>query len=118
MKYTLVREGDSQWINSPSNGGECCQTKADTVEELNRLYEEVSELRSRTSVSMGVGNGSGKLFVYGDLESIQAAQAIVLRAERMSARVEELQKEVWALKSHNARLIDSNIEAWGRVDEG
>lgn len=43
-KYTLVHEGLSQWINSPNNGGECCQTWADTVDELNRLLARIKRL--------------------------------------------------------------------------
>ena len=44
-KYTLVHEGLSQWINSPNNGGECCQTWADTVDELNRLLARIKRLK-------------------------------------------------------------------------
>jgi len=43
-KYTLVHEGLNQWINSPNNGGECCQTWADTVDELNRLLARIKRL--------------------------------------------------------------------------
>jgi len=43
-KYTLVHEGLSQWINSPNNGGDCCQTWADTVDELNRLLARIQRL--------------------------------------------------------------------------
>ena len=43
-KYTLVHEGLGQWINSPNNGGECCQTWADTVDELNRLLDRIKRL--------------------------------------------------------------------------
>lgn len=43
-KYTLVHEGLSQWINSPNNSGECCQTWADTVDELNRLLAHIKRL--------------------------------------------------------------------------
>ena len=42
--YTLVHEGLSRWINLPNNGGECCQTYADTVDELNRLLARVKRL--------------------------------------------------------------------------
>lgn len=43
-KYTLIHEGLNQWINSPNNGGECCQTWADTVDELNRLLARINRL--------------------------------------------------------------------------
>ena len=42
--YTLVREGLDQWINSPDNGGECCQTSHETVDELNRLIIRIKRL--------------------------------------------------------------------------
>lgn len=43
-KYVLVRENGEQWINSPNNGGECCETKAETVVELNRLLARIKRL--------------------------------------------------------------------------
>lgn len=43
-KYTLVQEGLDQWISSPNNGGECCQTNAETVDELNRLLARIKRL--------------------------------------------------------------------------
>ena len=42
--YTLVQEGLDQWINSPDNGGECCQTSRETVDELNRLINRIKRL--------------------------------------------------------------------------
>ena len=43
-RYTLVREGLDQWINSPNNSGECCQTTAETVNEMNRLLDQIKRL--------------------------------------------------------------------------
>ena len=43
-KYVLVRENGEHWINSPNNGGECCETKAETVVELNRLLARIKRL--------------------------------------------------------------------------
>ena len=42
--YTLVREGSDQWIKHPNNGGECCQTNSETVDELNRLLTRIKRL--------------------------------------------------------------------------
>jgi hypothetical protein len=39
----------SQWINSPNNGGECCQTWADTVDELNHLLARIKRLEEALS---------------------------------------------------------------------
>ena len=51
-KYTLVHEGLSQWINSPNNGGECCQTWADTVDELNHLLARIKRLEEAVSIAL------------------------------------------------------------------
>ena len=54
------------------------------------LISEVERLRAITSTCMGVGDGSGNLFVHGDYDSIKAAQAIVFRMERLKAENEAL----------------------------
>ena len=61
-KYTLVHEGLSQWINSPNNGGECCQTWADTVDELNRLLARIKRLKEAGDaiVDHNIGCGCGQ----------------------------------------------------------
>lgn len=51
-----------------------CATSHALLEEIRTLQ---TTLDSR-SVSMGVGSGDGNLFVYGDYESIKAAQALIL----------------------------------------
>jgi len=53
-KYTLVHEGLSQWINSPNNGGDCCQTWADTVDELNRLLARIKRLEDCAETAWGI----------------------------------------------------------------
>lgn len=45
--YHVIKEGDIAWIASPNNGGECCASREDTVEELNRLLRERNALASR-----------------------------------------------------------------------
>lgn len=58
--------------------------------EYARVYGPADIERATGTTCMGVGDGSGKLFVYGDYESIKAAQAIVLRlaeAEQWNARL-------------------------------
>lgn len=76
-EYTLVHEGLSQWINSPNNGGECCQTYADTVDELNRLLARIKRLEDvvndphalwanwlRGDVKLPVGIGDVRQYQY------------------------------------------------------
>lgn len=49
------------------------------LDEVERLQAELERLRAITSTAMGVGDGSGRLFVYGDYDSIKAAQRLILR---------------------------------------
>jgi len=86
------------------------------MNEKNELYAQVKILREKTSTTMGVGSGDGKLFVYGDYESIKAAQAIVLENERLVKQKESLLEQ-------NRELIDNQTStserqrsnAWGEV---
>lgn len=57
--------------------------------EIEKLRNEVERLKSMTAVTMGVGQGDGKLFVHGDYESIKAAQDIVLERDKLRKEVEE-----------------------------
>ncbi len=49
--------------------------------ETSALRAELDALKLKTRYRMGVGDGAGQLFVYGDYDSIKAAQRTVLRAE-------------------------------------
>lgn len=53
-----------------------------------------------TAVTMGVGRGDGNLFVHGDYDSIKAAQALVIRAERL----EKALKDIRSLSSINSAM--------------
>lgn len=53
------------------------------TKELDAVRAERDELELKTGVCMGVGTGAGNLFVYGDYESIKAAQAIVLERDQL-----------------------------------
>jgi hypothetical protein len=52
-----------------------CATTRALLEEIRLINETLAQ----RSISMGVGGGGGKLFVYGDYDSIKAAQALTLR---------------------------------------
>ncbi len=57
------------------------------VVELSAARERIAELEAKTSMTMGVGNGDGNLFVHGDYDSIKAAQRIVLDNEELRAKL-------------------------------
>lgn len=58
--------------------------------EAKRVEAERNALRAKTAVTMGVGDRAGQLFVYGDYESIKAAQAIVDEITALRAQVERM----------------------------
>jgi hypothetical protein len=61
---------------------------------------------------MGVGDGSGKLFVYGDYDSIKAAQALIFRSEEAQRDlIKECVREVL-----NEEKVSSQIAETERVD--
>lgn len=65
------------------------------IERLERAEHERGALQqtlASRSTCMGVGDGNGKLFVYGDYESIKAAQAMVLELERLRGFEQKLAK--------------------------
>ena len=62
------------------------------ADHIDAQAAEIAALRKKTQICMGVGDGAGNLFVYGDHESIKAAQNIVLR-------LGESAREIAALKA-------------------
>lgn len=56
----------------------------------------IAELEAKTRTAMGVGSGSGNLFVYGDYDSIKAAQKIVIERDQLRAELAAIKGE------HNA----------------
>ena len=70
---------------------ECVQRDEALLRQaLEALRAEVERLRSMTAMTMGVWRGDGNLFVHGDGDSIKAAQALVLRAERMGKALKDI----------------------------
>ncbi len=63
---------------------------ANAAVRLTELQAEVDKLREKCSVTMGVGSGTGNLFVHGDYDSIKAAQNTALECERLSAQSNRL----------------------------
>lgn len=70
----------------------------EALDAIERLQRENEQLIGKTRVTMGVGYGSGKLFVHGDYDSIKACQSIIddrdrLRRELEEARIQLSRKE-------------------------
>lgn len=95
--------------------------------KINALLAALEELKAKTSTCMGVGNGSGNLFVYGDYDSIKAAQRIVLEGEKLRAALEEKDQELdkegdilidtqesmreWKLRANAAEQREEHLKA-------
>ena len=59
-----------------------------SVTELwNEQRQRIATLEAKTSMTMGVGDGNGTLFVHGDYDSIKAVQRIVLENEELRAKL-------------------------------
>lgn len=71
--------------------------------ETAALRAELDALRLKTRCAMGVGDGSGRLFVYGDYDSIKAAQRTVLRAEALQRERDEARAEAERLRKDAER---------------
>lgn len=81
---------------------QCAQLRAEE-DAMRKLRAELDWWKKKIGTTMGVGCG----FVYGDYESIKAAQAIVFRLENATARIAELEGAYgprpgvnWCLRSH------------------
>lgn len=61
--------------------------------EVRRLREENEKLHERTSIALGVGDGSGQKFVYGNSESIAAAKEFILENKRLREELKHMRAE-------------------------
>lgn len=78
--------------------------------------EQLKALKAKTACCMGVGNGDGKLFVYGDYDSIKAVQALVLRAEAKAAA--QAVPEQWTDLARRCLVAMEMAVEWGKTREG
>ena len=63
---------------------------AELFAEIDALRAEIARLQAERQMTMGVGHGSGRLFVHGDYDSITAARALVERMEAAETMVASL----------------------------
>lgn len=57
------------------------------VENCDMFRAQIAELDEKTRTAMGVGSGSGNIFVYGNYDSIKAAQKIVIERDQLRAEL-------------------------------
>lgn len=60
--YHVYVEADHKWIGAPNNGGECCVTPEDTVEELNKLLQERDSANARLEVQQRANENVDRIF--------------------------------------------------------
>jgi len=96
------RERAARWLN---------EKLANRNEQVTALTDRIKELERKTAVSMGVGSGDGNLFVHGDYESIKAAQALILKCEKLARQVDILTARLKAIESAEpVTLQDMQLE--------
>lgn len=83
-----------EWLKETTPcGGEAAYSAVRNVSAaVAALIARNAELEAKTALQMGVGDGAGQLFVYGDYDSIKAAQALVLRLEALAAENKALRE--------------------------
>src|SRR5690554_3459088 len=74
------------------------------------LQAECDALRAKTSLSLGVGDGNGNLFVHGDYDSIKRVQALIFECEELRKDAERYR---WLRDGNNGEQGGE----WVRSDE-
>ena len=83
--------------------GNVAEARDALVTVVASLKAEIEQLHNMTGTAMGVGSGAGSLFVYGDYDSIKAAQAIVIERDQLKAVIEIHNKII----AERNRLLDA-----------
>lgn len=66
------------------------QSMQDMEKQIADLQAECDALRAKTNLSLGVGDGTGNLFVHGDYDSIKRVQALIFECEKLRKDVDIL----------------------------
>ena len=86
-------------------GSDSIDMSADAIDALYApLRDEVERLRQMTSVSLGVGDGLGQLFVHGDYDSIKECQSKLLERGTLREEHARLQGDMQAMILTLAKL--------------
>lgn len=92
-RIKLSKYPSSVWLGK-ANGQEI-------IDLIEQQQARIAELEAKTSCCMGVGNGNGRLFVYGDHESIKTTQRYVLERDELAATVERLREQLSAMAAQH-----------------
>ena len=82
------------------NESDLNRENADLRAQCGGMQMEIDELRAKTAVTCGVGDGSGQLFVHGDYDSIKQVQHLIFEVERLrkEVSVQRAGADAWKLK--------------------
>lgn len=85
----------TEWVQEAVAPNELGMHRADVMKSrIEALQDECEKLRTKTSVTLGVGDGGGKLFVHGDYDSIKRVQALIFECEQLRNLKEEAKSGV------------------------
>jgi hypothetical protein len=89
-----LADTDERIENSARNSSAFENAMGDLQVANGVLAARIAELEAKTRTAMGVGNGGGNLFVYGDYDSIKAAQKVVLERDQLRAELAAMREQV------------------------
>lgn len=78
-----------------------------TIEHDAEIIASHKQLEEKLRCVMGVGDGAGQRFVYGDYESIKAAQSIVIERSDFALKCADLQQRLKDAEAREEELLDS-----------
>lgn len=81
----LIENHDPSCVNS-----NCNYEPLVRLSDYEDLKDEFESLRTKTSMSLGVGDGTGNLFVHGDYDSIKRMQVLIFEFEKLRKASSEL----------------------------
>lgn len=79
------------------------------LSDYEALQAECDALRAKTGLSLGVGDGTGNLFVHGDYDSIKRVQELIFKYEKLCKDVEVLVEALEAVVAYD-ESVDDNYE--------
>lgn len=107
------------WLEENSSG--IYRPAKEAAHVIRSMSSEIESLRAQLSdknVSMGVGDGSGSLFVYGNYESIKATQSKIFELEAARKHIAELEAQLKAAREQKPVAYRYKFEINGELQDG